>query len=378
VGCCASLLANLIVGLAPTGGLGWIACIRAQEKPENQLEQTGPYRLGLLQIESDAVNDDKVSPLLMTDLRDELAKRQDYSVVDTHVTLTQLSLAEDCSVTELSCLQQIAEKLKLDGLLFGRLTHDDGEVPMASFRRFDASKGAIQSTAIISFGSDPFSEERMQAEAHQLLNKLLGPARKPALAAAAPVAPVQSAPEAAPPSIAAEQAAAPVVADPQPDIHRDAVVNADLSTGNGLSARKVAGYVLLGGAAASVGLSVLSFIQVDRAANNASFQDYRLLVGSMTTGVKDVCDEANAGKRYGKSEDTFRQVKSSCNTGSTFEVLQYVFIGGALVTGGLAPFLLFGGGSSNQEQAAATGLRTLTLHPSIKKDGASLNARVRF
>src|SRR6185312_9860915 len=111
-----------IVGLAPTGGLGWIACIRAQEKPENQLEQTGPYRLGLLQIESDAVNDDKVSPLLMTDLRDELAKRQDYSVVDTHVTLTQLSLAEDCSVTELSCLQQIAEKLKLDGLLFGRLT----------------------------------------------------------------------------------------------------------------------------------------------------------------------------------------------------------------------------------------------------------------
>ena len=266
--------------------------------------------------------------------------------------------------------------------------------PMASFRRFDSSKGAIQNTAIISFGSEAFSQERMQAEVHQLLNKLLGPSSKPALATAAEV---KSAPMASPaPARSARiaRAAEPVPAAPveppppqvkpaevkekPPENHRDAVVNADLAPDNGLSARKVAGYVLLGGAAASVGLSVLSFIQVDRAANNASFQDYRLLVGSMTSGVKDVCDEANAGKRYGKSEDSFRQVKSSCNAGSTFEVLQYVFIGSALVTGGLATFLLFGGSSSHQEKAAASGIRTLTLHPSIGKGGASLNARVRF
>jgi hypothetical protein len=144
-----------------------------------------------------------------------------------------------------------------------------------------------------------------------------------------------------------------------------------------LSARKVAGFVLLGGAAASVGMSVLSFVQVDRAANNASFQDYRGLVGSNNATAKDVCDEASAGKRYGQSPDNFKQVKSSCSTGSTFEVLQYVFIGGALVTGGLATWFLFGGGDS-KEKVHATGLEHITLHPAIGRGGASLSARMRF
>jgi hypothetical protein len=168
----------------------------------------------------------------------------------------------------------------------------------------------------------------------------------------------------------------------QPEPPRESIASTDLAPGdnsdNGLSARKVAGYVLLGGAAASVGLTVLSFIQVDRAANNSSFQDYRFLVGSMTTGVKDVCSEANAGNRYGMQEDSFRQVKSSCKAGSTFEVLQYVFLGGALVTGGLATYLLFGGSSNHKEQAAHTGIRTLTLRPSVGKNGATLTARMHF
>lgn len=380
-GCCASLIANLVVGLAPTGGLDLGLCpsTAGAQAPK-------PYRLGLLQLESDAVHDDKVSPMLMAELREALPKRPDYELVDTHVNLTQLSLAEDCSVLELSCLGQIAERLKLDGFLFGKLTHDDGEVPMASFRRYDHARRGIQSTAIISFGSDPFSSERMQAEVYQLLNKLLGPAPKQAVAAAPSAEPVPAVPATPPPSEPPAPAATQAQATPpkdsgtmvaQPSSGDSMLLSDKLQPSSGLSARKFAGYVLLGGAAASVGLSVLSFVQVDRAANNASFQDYRTLVGASNAQVKDVCDEANAGKRYGQSPDNFRQVKSSCSTGTTFEVLQYVFIGGALVTGGLGAFLLFGGGDS-KEKAAATGLRTLTLHPSIGRGGASLNARVRF
>jgi hypothetical protein len=382
LGCCASLIANLVVSVAPTGGLNLGMCPGVAAA-----QATKPYRLGLMQLESDAVHDDKVTPMLMAELRDALPKRPDYELVDTHVNMTQLSLAEDCSVAELSCLAQIAERLKLDGFMFGRLTHDDGEVPMASFRRFDRARGTIQSTAIISFGSERFSPERMQAEVYQLLNKLLGPAPKQsqAVAAAVPVA------EAAPPiAAAAPKAEEPPAAQAQATAPKDnsavaaqanssapLVLNDKLQVNEGLSARKFAGYVLLGGAAASVGLSVLSFVQVDRAANNSSFQDYRTLVGATNGNVKDVCDEANAGKRYGQSADNFRQVKSSCSSGTTFEVLQYVFIGGALVTGGLGAFLLFGGGG-DKEKAAATGLQTLTLHPSIGRGGASLNARMRF
>ncbi|HET8938596.1 MAG TPA: hypothetical protein VFN67_34360 [Polyangiales bacterium] len=363
-----------MVGLVPSGELLCPNKARAQAAK--------PYRLGLLQLESDAVHEDTVAPALMAELRNALPKRTDYEVVDTHVSLTQLSLAEDCIVTELSCLGQISEKLTLDGFLFGKVTHDDGEVPMASFRRFDRAQGTIQSTAIISFGSERFSDERMQAEVHQLLNKLLGPGPKQALAAIVAPAPTPTPPPApvaetaapAPASTAAATAAV-ATATPKP---ADPVLAADeIDPKTGVSARKVAGYVLLGGAAASVGMSVLSFVQVDRAANNASFQEYRGLVGANNATAKDVCDEANAGKRYNQKADFFNQVKSSCSTGSTFEVLQYVFIGSALVTGGLATFLLLGGGDSN-EKARATGLQHITLHPSIGRGGASLSARMRF
>lgn len=378
LGCWASLLANAVVSLGPTSSLDLgvgPSVAGAQE--------TKPHRLGLMQLESDAVHDDSVTPRLMAELREALPKRPDYEMVDTHVNVTQLSLAEDCSATELSCLGKIAERLGVDGFLFGKVTHDDGEVPMASFRRFDRDQGAIQSTAIISFGSERFSPERLQAEVYQLLNKLLGPAPKPAqaqaIAAAASEAPAPEAPAAkaeAPASEpqSAESKASLAAAQPNGE---SILLNDTLDASEGLSARKFAGYVLLGGAAASVGMSVLSFVQVDRAASNASFQDYRTLVGAANANVKDVCDEARAGNNYGQTAASFRQVKSSCSTGTTFEVLQYVFIGGALVTGGLGAFLLFGGGDAN-ERAAQTGIRTLTLHPSIGRGGAGLNARMKF
>lgn len=389
LGCCASLIANLVVSLAPTDGLilGLRPCMAGAQA-------TTPYRLGLMQLETDAVHDDKVTPMLMAELREALPTRTDYELVDTHVNMTQLSLAEDCSMQELSCLSQIAERLKVDGFLFGKVTHDDGEVPMASFRRFDRAQGAIQSTAIISFSSERYGPERIQAEVHQLLNKLLGPAPKqqaianaPSDASAQPVAAVapnaEEAPSAQTPAsetpASEPQLSTPVLSAAGQGQAQDGsiLLNDRLRASDGLSARKFAGYVLLGGAAASVGMSVLSFVQVDRAANNSSFQDYRTLVGSSNSNVKDVCDEASAGKRYGQSADSFRQVKSSCSSGTTFEVLQYVFIGGALVTGGLGAFLLFGGGDA-KDKASATGLRTLTLHPSIGRGGAGLNARMRF
>ena len=378
LGCCASLLANALVGLAPFGEGLCLSKARAQAAK--------PYRLGLLQLESDAVHEDTVAPALMAELRNALPKRTDYELVDTHVSLTQLSLAEDCIVTELSCLAQISEKLTLDGFVFGKVTHDDGEVPMASFRRFDRAQGAIQSTAIISFGSERFSQERLQAEVHQLLNKLLGPGPKQALAAivAPAAAPVTATPAPTPPPAPVAEAApapAPAAAETAaaaPAKPADPVVAPDeVDPKTGISGRKLAGYVLLGGAAASVGMSVLSFVQVDRAASNTSFQEYRGLVGANNATAKDVCDEANAGKRYNQRPEFINQVKSSCSLGSTFEVLQYVFIGSALVTGGLATFLLLGGGDS-KERAQATGLNHITLHPSIGKGGASLSARMRF
>jgi hypothetical protein len=346
------------------------------------------YRLGLMQLENDAMRNISVAPKLMNELRQALSQRREYTVVDTHVTLTQLSLAEDCNVTELSCLSRIAEKMKLDGFVFGKLTHDAGEVPMASFRRYDKARSAIQSTALVSFGTGKLSDQRIRADADQLATKLLGPSG-PAVVAITPVPP--SAPSAsaaaAPRSPTATPSPTPTPAQsPTPEAaaaaaastgqHESLVEPAQLRTTGSLSVRKFAGYALLGGAAASVGLSVLSFVEVDRAGSNSSFLEYRTLVGKANDKVKDVCDEANANKTYGLTPERLREVKSSCGTGSTFEILQYVFIGSALVTGGLATFFLFGGDDSRS--AAKNQPGKLTLHPAVRGGGATLTARFYF
>lgn len=350
--------------LACCAGL-WIAGLDAafQSRAAAQAPETG-YRLGLMQLETDAMQSGKLSPMLMQALRDTLSQRSDYEMVDTHVTLTQLSLAEDCNVTESSCLGRIADKLKLDGFVFGKLTHDAGEAPMASFRRYDKAERAIRATALVSFGTgavDAVTEARVQERAQQIVDKLLGPVAE-AMAKTTPNASGQAARADAIDEVAAANGDERLLLKKVPD--------------SGLNTRKFAGYVLLGGAAASVGLSVLSIVKVDNASNNASFQDYRLKVGTSNATVTDVCDEASAEKDYGTSPEAFREVKSSCKTGSTFEILQYVFIGSALVTGGLATFLLIGGDDSKDSQKS--GLSHITLHPNIGRGGASVTAKMRF
>lgn len=312
-------------------------------------------RLGLLQLESEDVQEDELAPRLMTELREQLAKRNDYALVDTHVSLHQVSAGQNCNPADASCLQKIADSLQLDGLLFGKVTHEGG-APIAVTRRYDRKSSSIQSWAIVSFESSTVTDAQLKEQTQTLVTTLLGPAPEPQVA---------SAPK------------------PQPAAAQSSSDNAELSASlqeqrplsSGMSLRTVAGLALIGGAAASVGMSVFSFVQVDHAQHNGNYESYRMAVGQTNANVKDVCDEASAGKRYGLGPDGFKDVKHSCSSGQTFEVLQYVFIGSAILTGGLATYLLVGGKSDTQTDRASA---RLSLHPAIGKSGASLTARLRF
>jgi hypothetical protein len=265
--------------------------------------------------------------------------------------------------------------MKLDGFVFGKLTHDAGEAPMASFRRYDKARGAILSTALASFGTGKLTDQRVRAEAEQLVAKLLG-AAQPAVLAVRAVAKPAEAQAGNTPQTPQAPSPATVAATEESAQPPQTVEPAQLSPADKLSLRRFTGYALLGGAAASVGLSVLSFVQVERAGSNSSFQEYRSLVGMANDKIKDVCDEASANRAYGLAASRFREVKSSCSTGGTFEILQYVFIGSALVTGGLATFFLFGGDDSRGSTKNTAG--KLTLHPAIRGAGATVTARYYF
>jgi len=322
-------------------------------------EQAQVPRLGLLQLESEDVQEDELAPRLMNELREQLSNRTDVSLVDTKVSLHQLSVGQNCNPSEAACLQRVSDSLKLDGLLFGKVTHEGG-VPIAVTRRYDRKSASIQSWAIVSFESNNVTDEQLKEQTQTLVTTLLGP-----------VAASESPQIATKPNTEPDAAAKTTAADSE--LSESLQEQRPLSTG--MSLRTVAGLALIGGAAASVGMSVFSFVQVDRAQHNTSYENYRMAVGQMNTTVKDVCDEANAGKRYNLSADGFKDVKRSCSSGQTFEVLQYVFIGSAILTGGLATYLLVGGKSDTQSDRASS---RLSLHPSIGKGGASLTARLRF
>ena len=322
-----------------------IGCLLAWCLAAASSVRAADYRLGVLQVESDDVNSDALAPVFMEELRAILAARPGIAPVDTRVTLTQLSIGQDCSTGESSCLLRIANSLRVDGLLFGKLTHEGGE-PVAILRRYDVASASIDASALVTFDSQEATAAAVHDETQKLVSALLGEA--PAVAEA-------------PATEAPPEAAAPAAATAAPP------------EGSGISGRKIAGFSLLGAAVVSAGLTVLSFVEIDQSVHDPSFEKYRLAVGQNDVRATDVCDEASTGKRYGLSDANFREVRSACNTGQTFEVLQYVFLGTAVVTGGLATFLLLGGSDDAEDKPQA-----ITLVPSVGLRQVALHASLHF
>ena len=198
----------------------------------------------------------------------------------------------------------------------------------------------------------------MRGEVQKLVNTLLGPAapRAPAVAQK-PVVKARELPE--------------VAEEPTP---------AAVDDGSGVEPRAVAAFALAGLAVASAAMAVVSFVQVDSASHDAQFENYRLAVGQSNSQARDVCDEASAGRQYGLSDANFKDVKSACSRGGTFEVLQFVFIGGAVVSAGVSALLFATANSSDSGTSPATASR-FRLQPmaAIGGRGATgLTARFSF
>jgi hypothetical protein len=323
---CAALISGLTLCAA-----GWL---------QPSTARAAAYRLAVLELESDNVHDQLASQLTAR-LRADIAGRAGYELRDAQVSLVQLSLAQDCLTAEADCLAKIARELDLDGFVFGIVTHEGG-TPAAMLRRYDVHAQQVERSALLTLPTRAMSDDEIEQATHKLLDDLLGNSR-------ALTQRLLKLPAPAP----ASQAAG---------------LDAD-----GGSARTVAAYVLLGSALVSAGMVALSFYEIRAAERDPSFMNYRYAIGDSNPAVSAVCDEAAAGKDYGLGANALRTVKSSCATGSVFEVLQYVFIGSALVTAGIGTYLLVSGDSS-QEHAP----RSLSLKPNLQRRGVGLTAQLEF
>jgi hypothetical protein len=304
--------------------------------------------LAVLEINSDGVHDD-LARQLSEALRKEVRSKPGHLLSDARVSLEQLSLVHDCDPSELACLGKIARQIGVGGFIYGQLSNE-GSGAYAEVRLFDATTQTNKRVSRVMFALREASTSDVSRKAQTIVSQLLGTE-----AAAAP--------EPAPPAV-------PEVTPPP----QGSGVQTEPS--DGMSTQKVAGFALLGGAALSVGLSVFAFVEIDRAKNNETYDSYRRAVGKNDPMVKDVCDEAEDDRRHGFDAKSFSEVKSECSAGRTFEVLQFVFLGAAAVTGGLSAYLLL---TDSPERKSNALLDALPIHPVVRgTNSAELRARIRF
>lgn len=331
--------------------MGWLAAVvlgglilpcslqRAAAEPRK--------RVAVLAFESDMLID-SVAKSLRRAVSDAIEARPDWELRETEVSLAQLSFAHDCSPSAPDCLRSITRQFQLDSLVFGRLSHN-GEEIVVRLSRFDAAAAGPVRTADAAFMRGSLSAEGLAWQGRALASELFdaGALRMQA--------------ELSEPSRAAHLPPTAAQSD----------------TG-GVSGRAVAAYSALAVAAVAAGLSAYSFLQIERAQNDAGFEAYRRAVGSMQPQVEDVCAEAARGVRYDLSASELASAQSSCGRGNTFEVLQFVFLGSALLSGGLGAYLLLSEGSEHPTSPRSRAGAAWSLQPSLGRRGAGLRAKWRW
>ena len=307
-------------------------------------------QVAVLALESDQVTDEVATGLRQA-LCDALAARQGWEVHETQVSLAQLSFAHDCSPSEPACLRAITEQFDLDSLVFGRIARRDQEV-VVHLSRFEPHAGAVERRAEATFAGSSVSPESLAWQGRALTSELFGAGSLSVVAREAESREAES----------TEARAAQLSRSLKP------------AADSGVSGRTVAGYALLGAAALTTGLSVFSFVQIQNAQQDEGFNNYRRAVGRMAPEVQDVCTEVELGKRYEVSGSDFERSVISCNRGQTYQLLQFVFLGSALLTGGFGAYLLLG----DRTERVHTEERALQLAPRFTRSSAELSARIRF
>jgi hypothetical protein len=335
---------------ARVGGFGLLVLLCCSAIAERASANSAGYRLAILDLESDDVHDNFAGELTKR-LDAAMTSRTSYRLHETHVSLLQLSLSQNCDPAQAECLGVLAVQLQVDGFIFGKVTHEGG-APVALLRRYDMKSQSVDRTSLVTFASREVQPADLERGAEHLLNDLLGP---PSATSTALVAP----------PLAAGAAAA------------DAGQPGAESTG--ISGRTTLGYALIAGSLLAAGMTAVSFIEVYDAEQNANYTRYRYAVGDSNPGVSNVCHEADAGHMYGLDAASFKEAQSSCHLGNTFEVLQFVFLGTALVTGGIGAYLL-ATDDTETEPSPTKKPSTASWHvrPNFAFGRAGLDARVSF
>jgi hypothetical protein len=311
--------------------------------------------LAVLGLSSD---DDEALAAELTDaLRAEAKADPDYRVSSSHVSLSQMTMANDCDITEAPCRARIARALDVKQVIYGEVRRASGVAYEVELHMF-ASAGSA-SSARRSIPKGETNRTDLGRHARALLHALEG---RPD--------PEQSVDE--PPPAAA---VAPDVKPLSHEEHEAAPSFSEDAPHASHGSDDWIGYTLLAVAGVSLGLTVFSWTQIASAGDDKNFVAYRSAVYAQKPSVSDVCDEAQARRSYGVDANTLANTRNACSTGKTFERLQYVFIGATLVSAGVGTYFLLD--DDGPEHAKKDGPH-LAFRPTLGRYGAGLNVRLNY
>lgn len=388
--------------------------------------QGGTVVLGLRSVEGD----DALANKLTDSLRRSAKQNTSWRVSPREVSLAQMSLVHGCEEPDASCLTDIALGLEADKLVYGTLQHTSGEDDVryrVTVQLFERAAGRIVQRASETFSPDATGTDALSRLADRLVASLLGQAATGELTVRANV------PEATV-WLDGERAGALVdgtlvLRDVEAGVHTikidadgyqpytttttvDAGKQARLQVA--LQAKPTAGAVsasesirmetdlrpraepaaddgeteiilgasLLGGSAILLGAAIYSWVEIENINGDPRFIDYKERVGQLNPSSGDVCNDAEAGFPYvAETEpeyDDFPEVQSMCNRAELLEVLQYVFVGGALAAAGAGTYFLVKGLQEDEGEESATTTPRFTVTPPIGGRQARVSATLRF
>ncbi len=141
------------------------------------------------------------------------------------------------------------------------------------------------------------------------------------------------------------------------------------------SARRIAGWVTLGLGGAFAAATIYSWVRIRNINDSGDYVAYRhqFRPGGMVGGTSNACAAAAHGELAARDPSMAaleRSAHSLCKEADTLETLQYVFLGGALLSAGVGTYLLVS--ARDRPQAR------VSVSPRFGTGVALLEANVRF
>lgn len=359
--------------------------------------------LGVRSVEGD----DEFARDLTSTLRQAASQVEGWAVSDREVSLAQMTLVHGCDEPDAQCMSQISQALQVQRVIYGTVrrtgTRQNSDFSLTLYL-FDAEASEITGTVTDGIPNGQRDVDDLAPRARGYIRSLMGASDAGSIRIATNLPGAQILLDGDEVGITGEDGSF-TATNVSPGSHRievtaenhqrfrgtvtvaegeEASLEVTLQEGEDTSGGgggggggggfNILGWGLVGVGVVGMALTIFSWTKINSIdSDDSAFGRYR--ENRVPLGM-DTCDYAEARR---DTEADARAAFDLCGSASTWQTLQWVFMGLAVVGGGVGAILLAGdelGGEAEAEAEVSTA--RLELRPSLGLDGGGLSALLTF